>query len=163
MVDYDSCLISYCSADEVFADKLYKTLLGEGISCWKDPKEISSGGDFYEEVRSGIYNWVKVLLCCSENSLTSWWVGAEVALLFQKEQELMKEGGKNVLALIPLDLDGYLFGMYTGADDDLIRTHLSVIFRGWEHDPAIFEQGVEQVLQGLKTHGGKESSPDSKI
>jgi hypothetical protein len=37
-------------------------------------------------------------------------VDGEIERAFQKEQALMKERKRKVLALIPLDLDGYLYG-----------------------------------------------------
>ena len=47
-----------------------------------------------------------MLLCCSKDSLTSWWVDNEIGRAFAKKQVLMKDRKKKVLVLIPLDLDG---------------------------------------------------------
>ncbi|MCA9883405.1 MAG: hypothetical protein KC708_10565 [Anaerolineae bacterium] len=36
-------------------------------------------------------------------------------------------------------------------------------FQGWEHDNSVFVQGVESVIKALRTDGGKEAPPESKL
>jgi hypothetical protein len=107
-IQFYSCFISYNHADKAFARRLHDTLQGRGIRCWLDEKQLLPGDDFHEQIDRGIRHWDKVLLCCSKHSLRSWWVDEEIEKAFVKEQLLMKEREKKVLALIPLDLDGYL-------------------------------------------------------
>ena len=64
--------ISYSHADQSFARRLHDTLQGHGVRCWLDEKQLLPGHDLYDEVDRGIRLWDKVLVCCSNNSLTSW-------------------------------------------------------------------------------------------
>jgi hypothetical protein len=109
-IQFFSCFISYSHEDKQFATRLYDGLQSSGIRCWLDERQLSLGDDIYEEVDRGIRLWDKVLLCCSSSSLgKSWWVDKEIKTAFEKEQELHRERGKTVRAIIPLNLDDFMF------------------------------------------------------
>jgi hypothetical protein len=164
-IQFYSCFISYSHADKSFARRLHDALQGKGIRCWLDEHQLLPGDRIYTEVDRGIRLWDKVLLCCSKESLASWWVENEIQIAFEKEQQLRKQRGQDVLALIPLNLDGYLFG------DECkhglaaqIRARLAADFTGWETDNSKFETEFEKLVRALRADaGGREQPPQAKL
>ncbi|MGH9759943.1 MAG: toll/interleukin-1 receptor domain-containing protein, partial [Blastocatellia bacterium] len=150
-IDFYSCFISYSHVDKPFARRLYDSLQAMGVRCWLDQYQLSPGQDINEELDRGIRAWDTVLLCCSKDSLTSWWVERELQTTFEKERALLKGGGRISRTLIPLDLDGYVLSTdYKGPSAAKLRSLVIADFVGWEKDIAKFERGRNRLAEALR-------------
>ena len=160
-----SCFISYSITDKPFAQRLHDALQRSGIRCWLDEHQILAGDQSHRSVDEGIRLWDKVLLCCSKDSLTSWWVDKEVEKALLKEEKISKGRGKEVLAIIPLNLDGHMFWPgWQGWNQQHLTTRMAPDFTGWEKDDAKFEEQLEAVINALRADtGARELPPKPRV
>jgi len=149
-IQYYSVFISYSHNDKEFAQRLYMALQRKGIRCWYDEHSMKVGDDIYEAIDAGIKVSDKVLLCCSRDSLTSWWVDSEINRIFAKERQHMRASGKKSIALIPLDLDGYMFSEeWQSAKKEDVHARLAANFVDWRSELKAFDRGIERVIDAL--------------
>jgi hypothetical protein len=121
--------------------------------------------DELTDISPGTRLWDKVPLCASRSSLTGWWLNGEINRAFQKEAQIMQERGKKVLALIPLNLDSFLFSAdYQSGKKTEITSRVAANFVGWEKDHALFDHELDKVIRALRTgEGGRKKPPAARL
>jgi len=142
---YYKCFISYSRQDKDFAELLYNKLQDYGIQCWMDQHSILPGDDIRDEISQGINLGDKVILCCSRASLDKYWVNIEIDKALSKEESLWKKHNKRELALIPLNLDNYVFNWNSSRAYELTKRHIEDV-TNWQSSP----KKVDYVIQRLE-------------
>lgn len=119
------------------------------------------GDNIHQAVDQGIRLYDKILLCASVNSLNDPWVESEIEAAVEKERRLMKVNGQKTLALIPLNLDGYMFddsGWESGFSH-LIRGRTAADFSGWKSDEKKFSSQLGKLVRALRADEGRKAPP----
>lgn len=148
-----SCFISYSHEDSEFADAIYGALREHKIRCWLDKHAMQPGSNIYDEIARGIQTSDRMLLVCSEHSLTSWWVDSELTSIFDKERRLSQETKKNVALVVPLDLDGFMFSSdWKSGKKDILTSRLALRFSNWSGDTALFQKRIHELELSLRHH-----------
>lgn len=146
-IEFYSVFISYSHSDKSFARRVYADLQSQGIRCWLDEHDIKPGDRILDIVDHAIRIHDKILLCCSESSLNSWWVKDEVEKTLERERRDKRD------IIIPLNLDDYLLQGWKSGKSGILRSRLAADFTGWEHNNAKFEEQLERVVKALRADG----------
>lgn len=102
------------------------------------------GERILDAVWKAITSHEKILLCCSQSSLESWWVQDEVRKVMEIERQ-----SKPGLRIIPILLDNYLLeGWNDGLAADL-RSRVGLDFKGWNLQ-GNWEAEVEKLVEALR-------------
>lgn len=154
-IQFSSCFISFSSSDRLFAVRLHELLQGKGIRCWLDEHQARPKDDAVQRIERGISKRDRIVLCCSEASLNSWWIESVVAKTLKKEKQLVQAGAGRGRLLVPVDLDGCLSaGQWRSDAKDEVLSRLAADFTGWEADNERFDEQFERVVISLRTDGG---------
>jgi|SRR5271165_1279567 len=140
----NSCFISYSHADKQFARHLYAQLQDRGVRCFLDDHDLKPGDRILDAVDRAIRVHDKLLLCCSEAALTSWWVKDEI----RKAQERERNERRDII--IPLNLDDYLLQRWVDGLASDLKSRFAPDFSGWESNPGKFTKALDSVVGALR-------------
>lgn len=146
-IEWFSAFISHSHEDKPFARRLYDALQGRGIRCWLDEHDMKPGDRMLNVVDQAIRLHDKLLLLCSEASLTSWWVQDEITKALEKE----RRDGRDII--IPLLLDRYLLDEWDHGLASQVRSRLAADFT--DRSDEAFEREFEKVVRALRAETGE--------
>ena len=141
--EFNSCFISYSSADDAFTNKLHSDLQDAGVRCWFAPNDLRIGDRTRIAIDSAITAHDKLLLVLSQTSVGSQWVEQEV------EKALERERRENLSIVFPIRVDDAVLEATAGWAAYLRNTRNIGDFREWKGQKA-YARAVERLLRDLR-------------
>jgi len=143
--DYHTCVLSYATEDQAFAEKLHADLQSKSVSCWFAPHDLKIGDKLRTHIYEAIQKQDKLLLILSEHAVTSDWVEREVELAFERERQ-----PPDTPVLFPIRIDDSVMQMNAAWAGDIRRIRFIGDFRQWQDDVA-YQQALQRLLRDLHT------------
>ncbi len=141
--NYRTCVLSYATEDQAFAEKLHADLQSKGISCWFAPHDLKVGDKLRTQIYEAIQKKDKLLLILSEHAVMSDWVEREVELAFERERQ-----PSGTLVLFPIRLDDAVMQTNIAWAGDIRRIRFIGDFRQWQDDVA-YQRALQRLLRDL--------------
>ena len=141
--DYHTCVLSYATEDQTFAEKLHADLQSRNISCWFAPHDLKMGDKLRAQIYEAIQKNDKLLLILSEHAVKSDWVEREVELAFERERL-----PPQMLVLFPIRLDDTVMQTQTAWASDIHRMRFIGDFRQFQDEMA-YQRALQRLLRDL--------------
>jgi hypothetical protein len=155
-----ACFLRFSHEDLSFAERLAEGLRSVGLVCWLDEMPAAGRSELPLEAQFDSQQPNKVIFLASRNSLTSPWVEGEVVRLLKREEQWKRDVGQDVKLLLPLTLDGFLFGGDAkGKHDKSVAARVVADFNGWRRNDTKFDEVFPKVLAAL---GAEARKPETK-
>jgi hypothetical protein len=153
---FSSCFISYATADQPFADRLYDDLQRNGVRCWLAHRDIRAGRKIHQQIEEAIRTSDRLLLIISESSMKREWVNTEI--IHAREYEARQNRQMLFpITLVPFDrITGWSVpDPVTGKDAAReIREYFILDFSNWRNDTE-YQRSFNRLLEGLRTEDSR--------
>ncbi|GIC75611.1 toll/interleukin-1 receptor domain-containing protein [Moritella sp. F3] len=142
---YKSIFISYGGPDEEAVSRLNSNLKSHGIPTWFFPDDSIPGQKLHRMMHEGVNQHDKVLLICSEASLTRAGVLNEIERVLEREA---KEGGTDIL--IPVTLDNFVFNEWNPERPDIAEQLRSRVIINANPDGESYKKQIDKLISALR-------------
>jgi hypothetical protein len=142
---HKTLFISYGSPDELAVIEINKKIESKGVKTWFFPDDANPGEKLHRMMHDGVNSHDRVLLVCSENSLTRPGVLNEIERVLEREA---KEGGTEIL--IPITLDDYVYGDWASERSDIADQIRSRVITKFAVDSDEIDSSIEKLVRVLK-------------
>lgn len=143
--EYAACFISYSYPERFFARELQAQLAAAGVRCWLDEHQIRRRVDFYEVLNRAARLRHRVVVCCSQAALNSWWFQEEVEMALQHEEAEQRS------ILLPVAVDGALAGAGDASGFlQKVAQKLVADFAGTKGQTELFAAEISKILRELR-------------
>ncbi len=140
---YHTCVLSYATEDQAFAEKLHADLQQQGVSCWFAPHDLKTGDKMRTQIYEAIGKNDKLLIVLSERSIKSLWVEEEVEAALDREHQQ-----PGVLMLFPIRLDETVM-QTSKAWAITVRQRYIGDFHQW-NDETAYQRALQRLLRDLR-------------
>ncbi|WP_437968158.1 TIR domain-containing protein [Sorangium sp. So ce260] len=155
---FQSIYLSYGDADLSFTRRLHEGLEARGVPVFFREDHAPGGEKHHRTARKGINDCDRVLLVCSQRSLTDQRVLNELEETLAREA---RQGGAEVV--IPVRLDSFVTSRWNPPTPDVVYPILDryiINFEGTEHDPIKYAKCIDRLTGALQVvPGGRDNRP----
>ena len=144
---FESCFLSHSTQDKTFCQRLSQDLKANGVACWYFPESAAWGQSVWGEINRGIQIYDRLLLVCSEHSLTSGPVLRELERALQREDDERRQTGVNRQILFPITLDNYVFDKWQHARRADVLAKVIGNFQGTKRSRTKYDAAFAELLK----------------
>lgn len=144
----DTVFISYGGPDQEFASRINYALKSRGVSTWFFPEDAVPGAKLHRVMFEGVSKFDRVLLICSQHSLTRNGVVNEIERVLEREAT---EGGEDIL--LPIRIDDFVLSLWSPNRNDIksqVTSRVIADFSVAKTDENAFQEQIEKLIKALE-------------
>jgi len=138
-----ACFLSHSVSDNEFCDRLYSDLIASGFACWYFPEDATFGKGMWHDIDDHIRSSDRVIVACSQNSLTS------APVLREIERALQREDMESRNILLPIRIDDYVLRHWNHPRKADVIAKVVGDFQHWRDEDS-YHRSLRRLIDALQ-------------